>query len=91
MLFGLGKSLIQAHRLKQYRVIKHSLELPILCPELKLGLSEDLVLGKTSEIGYGTAVRLDYAQFHPSVDLADFEHKRALTIHPSEGEVIGKT
>ncbi|XP_022085980.1 AP-4 complex subunit mu-1-like [Acanthaster planci] len=55
-------------------------------PELKLGLSEDLVLGKTSEIGYGTAVRLDQAQFHPSVDLADFEHKRALTIHPSEGE-----
>ncbi|XP_038074407.1 AP-4 complex subunit mu-1-like [Patiria miniata] len=55
-------------------------------PELKLGLSEDLVIGKTSEIGYGTAVRLDQAQFHPSVDLADFEHKRALTIHPSEGE-----
>ncbi|XP_071799848.1 AP-4 complex subunit mu-1-like [Asterias amurensis] len=55
-------------------------------PELKLGLSEDLVIGKTSEVGYGTAVRLDQAQFHPSIDLSDFEHKRAMTIHPSEGE-----
>ena len=59
--------------------------------ELKLGLSEDLVIGKTSEVGYGTAVRLDQAQFHPSIDLSDFEHKRAMTIHPSEGEVSIRT
>ncbi|XP_071962525.1 AP-4 complex subunit mu-1-like isoform X2 [Antedon mediterranea] len=56
-------------------------------PEMKLGLSSDLVIGKTSRVGYGYGVRLDAVQFHPSVVFDDFESQRILILHPSEGEM----
>ncbi|XP_072031792.1 AP-4 complex subunit mu-1-like [Amphiura filiformis] len=56
-------------------------------PELQIGLSDDLVIGKTSQVGYGSSVRLDHANFHPSVNLTEFDQKRTVIIHPSEGQV----
>ncbi|XP_033121012.1 AP-4 complex subunit mu-1-like isoform X2 [Anneissia japonica] len=56
-------------------------------PEMKLGLPGDLVIGKTSHVGYGCGVRLDAIQFHPSVVLEEFETQRALKLHLSEGEM----
>eukprot|EP01009_Symbiontida_sp_KSa7_P000136 NODE_102_length_1455_cov_557.566856_g80_i0.p1 GENE.NODE_102_length_1455_cov_557.566856_g80_i0~~NODE_102_length_1455_cov_557.566856_g80_i0.p1 ORF type:complete len:376 (-),score=60.07 NODE_102_length_1455_cov_557.566856_g80_i0:216-1343(-) len=55
-------------------------------PELRLGLNEDLVVGKTdSRRGYSTVV-LDDCNFHETVDYRDFEVDRTLTFRPPDGE-----
>eukprot|EP00163_Fabomonas_tropica_P016350 TRINITY_DN29362_c0_g1_i1.p1 TRINITY_DN29362_c0_g1~~TRINITY_DN29362_c0_g1_i1.p1 ORF type:complete len:440 (-),score=124.90 TRINITY_DN29362_c0_g1_i1:127-1446(-) len=54
-------------------------------PELRMGLNEDLVVGKRGTLGYG-AVALDDCNFHECVRLDEFEHDRALTFNPPDGE-----
>ncbi len=53
-------------------------------PELKLALSEDLVVGKTAN-SYGRLV-LDDANFHECVDLTEFESGKVLSFIPPDGE-----
>ncbi|XP_071501434.1 AP-4 complex subunit mu-1-like [Diadema antillarum] len=55
-------------------------------PELVIGVSEDLVIGRGSPVSSGPGVRLDHVQFHPTISLSEFEQKRVLTIQPQEGE-----
>lgn len=55
-------------------------------PELVIGFNEDLVIGRGSPVTSGPGVRLDHAQFHPGISLAEFEQKRVVTIQPQEGE-----
>ena len=66
-------------------VLQFDIFFPLL--ELQIGLCDDLIIGKTSQVGYGSSVRLDHANFHPSVDLSEFDQKRTVIIHPAEGQV----
>ena len=53
-------------------------------PELKLALSEDLVVGKSANT-YGNVV-MDDANFHECVDLSEFEEQKILSLFPPDGE-----
>ncbi|XP_071835106.1 AP-4 complex subunit mu-1-like isoform X1 [Apostichopus japonicus] len=55
-------------------------------PELKIGLSDNIVIGKLSQVGYGSQLRVDRAQFHPGVKLDQEHQTKTLSIHPPEGE-----
>ncbi|KAJ8044428.1 AP-4 complex subunit mu-1 [Holothuria leucospilota] len=55
-------------------------------PELKIGLSNNLVIGKLSQVGYGAHLRVDKAQFHPAINQDHFNQGKTLVIHPPEGE-----
>ncbi|XP_029436049.1 AP-4 complex subunit mu-1 isoform X2 [Rhinatrema bivittatum] len=58
------------------------------CPEMRIGLTEELCIGKSELRGYGAAVRVDECRFHESVKLDEFEGHRILKVHPSQGELI---
>ncbi|XP_077992214.1 AP-4 complex subunit mu-1-like [Glandiceps talaboti] len=55
-------------------------------PKIKLGLNEEVSIGKSSHVGYGTQVRLDSINFHQSVNLEEFDNSKIITVHPPEGE-----
>ncbi|XP_066281512.1 AP-4 complex subunit mu-1-like isoform X1 [Branchiostoma lanceolatum] len=55
-------------------------------PEIKMGLSEDLTVGKEDKRGYHSHAHVDECSFHESVDLSEFGQSRVLTIHPPQGE-----
>lgn len=55
--------------------------------ELRIGLNDNIVVGKLSQVGYGTHLRVDHAQFHPSVKIDEEQLSKTLSIHPPEGEV----
>jgi hypothetical protein len=57
-------------------------------PEIRVGLSEDLYLGKAAGAGARSIV-LDDVVFHECVSLVDFEHSRTLALRPPDGEVRG--
>ena len=42
-------------------------------------------------MGSGPGVRVDHAQLHPSIDLAEFEQRRVIAVQPQEGEVSVQT
>ncbi|PIK58532.1 putative AP-4 complex subunit mu-1 [Apostichopus japonicus] len=50
------------------------------------GLSDNIVIGKLSQVGYGSQLRVDRAQFHPGVKLDQEHQTKTLSIHPPEGE-----
>jgi AP-4 complex subunit mu-1 len=55
-------------------------------PEIRLGLNEDLVIGREERRhGYGTVV-LDDCNFHESANLEQFEKERSLSIMAPDGE-----
>ena len=55
--------------------------------EIKLGLNEDLVIGREERRhGYGTVV-LDDCNFHESTIMEQFEKDRSLSIMAPDGEV----
>eukprot|EP01045_Picozoa_sp_COSAG04_P029044 COSAG04_NODE_4667_length_1958_cov_4.517258_2_plen_416_part_00 len=55
-------------------------------PEIQLALNEDLIIGKSSQAGYGR-VALDDVNFHESCRMDTFERERVLLINPPDGEV----
>ena len=56
-------------------------------PEIRLGLNEDLIIGKQEKRhGYGSVV-LDDCNFHESANLDLFESDRTLSIAAPDGEV----
>nr|XP_033779732.1 AP-4 complex subunit mu-1 isoform X2 [Geotrypetes seraphini] len=57
------------------------------CPEMRIGLTEELCIGKSELRGYGAAVRVDECRFHESVKLDEFESHRILKVNPSQGEL----
>ncbi|NWJ00632.1 AP4M1 protein, partial [Crypturellus undulatus] len=60
--------------------------LPSSC-ELRIGLTEELCVGKSELRGYGPAVRVDECSFHDTVRLDEFESGRILKVTPSPGEL----
>ncbi|KAM8835487.1 AP-4 complex subunit mu-1 isoform 3-T3 [Synchiropus picturatus] len=56
------------------------------CSEIRMGLNEELSIGKTQPRGYGAAVRVDECSFHQAVQLDEFESHRILRLSPSQGE-----
>ena len=54
-------------------------------PDLRLGLNEDLVIGKENKRGFGSVV-LDDCNFHPVVQLNEFDLNRTLSFNPPDGE-----
>ncbi|KAM9788868.1 LOW QUALITY PROTEIN: AP-4 complex subunit mu-1 [Neosynchiropus ocellatus] len=54
--------------------------------EIRMGLNEELSIGKTQLRGYGAAVRVDECSFHQAVQLDEFESHRILRLSPSQGE-----
>eukprot|EP00002_Diphylleia_rotans_P006507 TRINITY_DN15868_c0_g1_i1.p1 TRINITY_DN15868_c0_g1~~TRINITY_DN15868_c0_g1_i1.p1 ORF type:complete len:439 (-),score=91.64 TRINITY_DN15868_c0_g1_i1:137-1453(-) len=57
-------------------------------PELRLGLNEDLIIGKrktAATAGYASAV-IDDCNFHESVNVQDLESDKSLIINPPDGE-----
>lgn len=56
------------------------------CSEMRIGLNEELSIGKSQLRGYGSAVRLDQCSFHQSVKLDEFNSNRILRLCPSHGE-----
>ncbi|KPP75855.1 AP-4 complex subunit mu-1-like [Scleropages formosus] len=56
------------------------------CSEMRIGLNEELSIGKSQLRGYGAAVRIDECSFHQAVRLDEFESYRILKICPSQGE-----
>eukprot|EP00039_Didymoeca_costata_P001126 m.49951 g.49951 ORF g.49951 m.49951 type:complete len:448 (+) comp10641_c0_seq1:128-1471(+) len=53
-------------------------------PELRVGLNEDLVVGK--QPGMGSVICVDDCNFHECVNLGEFEHDRTLVLRPPDGE-----
>ncbi|XP_076025330.1 AP-4 complex subunit mu-1 isoform X2 [Genypterus blacodes] len=56
------------------------------CSEMRIGLNEELSIGKSQLRGYGAAVRVDECSFHPAVRLEEFDSHRILRLCPSQGE-----
>ncbi|XP_028838299.1 AP-4 complex subunit mu-1 isoform X1 [Denticeps clupeoides] len=56
------------------------------CSEMRIGLNEELSIGKSQLRGYGMAVRMDECSFHQAVKLDEFDAYRILKICPSQGE-----
>jgi len=56
-------------------------------PDLKLGLNEDLVIGRAnSSFNYGSTV-IDDINFHESCELSSFERDRIVSLPSPEGEI----
>ncbi|KAJ9454869.1 AP-4 complex subunit mu [Diplonema papillatum] len=55
-------------------------------PELRLGLNEDLTVGR-NERSYGGVV-LDSVNFHECINYSDFESERTLFFRPPDGEFV---
>ncbi|XP_069738552.1 AP-4 complex subunit mu-1 [Phaenicophaeus curvirostris] len=56
-------------------------------PEMRLGLTEELCVGRSELRGYGPPVRVDECWFHSSVQLEEFESSRVLRVTPPQGEL----
>nr|XP_046266506.1 AP-4 complex subunit mu-1 isoform X2 [Scatophagus argus] len=56
------------------------------CSEMRIGLNEELSIGKSQLRGYGAAVRVDECSFHQAVRLDEFDSHRILRLCPSQGE-----
>uniref|UniRef100_A0A8C7ZFV1 Adaptor related protein complex 4 subunit mu 1 n=1 Tax=Oryzias sinensis TaxID=183150 RepID=A0A8C7ZFV1_9TELE len=56
------------------------------CSEIRIGLNEELSIGKSQLRGYGAAVRVDRCSFHQGVRLDEFDSHRILRLCPSQGE-----
>lgn len=56
-------------------------------PELRLGLSEDLVVGRAGGNVYGATV-VDDITFHQACNLGDFERDRVIALQAPEGECV---
>lgn len=55
-------------------------------PELKLVLSDDIIVGKTTT--YSSGIQIDDCNFHQSVNTRDFTSQRTLYITPPDGEFV---
>uniref|UniRef100_A0A673LDG2 Arrestin red cell-like n=1 Tax=Sinocyclocheilus rhinocerous TaxID=307959 RepID=A0A673LDG2_9TELE len=61
--------------------------LPTTSGELmRIGLNEELSIGKSQLKGYSSAVRVDECRFHQAVKLDEFDTFRILKVCPSQGE-----
>lgn len=58
------------------------------CSEMRIGLNEELSIGKSQLKGYSSAVRVDECRFHQAVKLDEFDTFRILKVCPSQGEQI---
>ena len=59
----------------------------LLQQEIRLGLNEDLIIGREERRhGYG-AVVLDDCTFHENADMENFDRERILSITAPDGEV----
>ncbi|XP_056592617.1 AP-4 complex subunit mu-1-like [Triplophysa dalaica] len=56
------------------------------CSEMRIGLNEELNIGKSQLKGYNTAVCVDECRFHQAVNLDEFDTFRILKVCPSQGE-----
>ncbi|XP_073730316.1 AP-4 complex subunit mu-1 [Misgurnus anguillicaudatus] len=56
------------------------------CAEMRIGLNEELNIGKSQLKGYSSAVRVDECRFHQAVKLDEFDTFRILKVCPSQGE-----
>ncbi|KAK7120450.1 hypothetical protein R3I94_020447 [Phoxinus phoxinus] len=56
------------------------------CSEMRIGLNEELNIGKSQLKGYSSAVRVDECRFHQAVKLDEFDNFRILKVCPSQGE-----
>ncbi|XP_056141057.1 AP-4 complex subunit mu-1 isoform X2 [Lampris incognitus] len=56
------------------------------CSEMRIGLNEELTIGKSQLRGYGAVVRVDECSFHQTVKLDEFDTTRILKVCPSQGE-----
>ncbi|XP_048034174.1 AP-4 complex subunit mu-1 isoform X2 [Megalobrama amblycephala] len=56
------------------------------CSEMRIGLNEELNIGKSQLKGYSSAVRVDECRFHQAVKLDEFDTFRILKVCPSQGE-----
>ncbi|XP_026114671.1 AP-4 complex subunit mu-1 [Carassius auratus] len=56
------------------------------CSEMRIGLNEELSIGKSELKGYSSAVRVDECRFHQAVKLDEFDTFRILKVCPSQGE-----
>uniref|UniRef100_A0A672KGI6 AP-4 complex subunit mu-1-like n=1 Tax=Sinocyclocheilus grahami TaxID=75366 RepID=A0A672KGI6_SINGR len=56
------------------------------CSEMRIGLNEELSIGKSQLKGYSSAVRVDECRFHQAVKLDEFDTFRILKVCPSQGE-----
>uniref|UniRef100_A0A3Q3RFZ5 AP-4 complex subunit mu-1 n=1 Tax=Mastacembelus armatus TaxID=205130 RepID=A0A3Q3RFZ5_9TELE len=56
------------------------------CSEMRIGLNEELSIGKSQLRGYGAAVRVNECSFHQAVRLDEFDSHRILRLCPSQGE-----
>lgn len=56
------------------------------CSEMRIGLNEELNIGKSQLRGYGSAVRVDECSFHQVVKLDEFDTYRIIKLCPSQGE-----
>uniref|UniRef100_A0A673LDE6 Arrestin red cell-like n=1 Tax=Sinocyclocheilus rhinocerous TaxID=307959 RepID=A0A673LDE6_9TELE len=54
--------------------------------EMRIGLNEELSIGKSQLKGYSSAVRVDECRFHQAVKLDEFDTFRILKVCPSQGE-----
>uniref|UniRef100_A0A8C7ZDL3 AP-4 complex subunit mu-1 n=1 Tax=Oryzias sinensis TaxID=183150 RepID=A0A8C7ZDL3_9TELE len=68
------------------RVTCSELLLTCLLSEIRIGLNEELSIGKSQLRGYGAAVRVDRCSFHQGVRLDEFDSHRILRLCPSQGE-----
>uniref|UniRef100_A0A671LQI7 AP-4 complex subunit mu-1-like n=1 Tax=Sinocyclocheilus anshuiensis TaxID=1608454 RepID=A0A671LQI7_9TELE len=53
---------------------------------MRIGLNEELSIGKSQQKGYSSAVRVDECRFHQAVKLDEFDTFRILKVCPSQGE-----
>jgi len=53
---------------------------------LKLGLNDNIMIGRNRNTPSYGVLNLDYCKFHDSVDLSDWEIDRGLIFNPPEGE-----
>ncbi|KAF7652684.1 hypothetical protein LDENG_00093900 [Lucifuga dentata] len=56
------------------------------CSEIRIGLNEELSIGKSQLRGYGAAVRVDDCSFQHAVRLDQFDNHRILWLCPSQGQ-----
>ena len=57
-----------------------------LKPELKLVLSDEIVVGKNTN--YNTGIQIDDCNFHQCVNTKEFENYKTLYINPPDGEFV---
>jgi AP-4 complex subunit mu-1 len=57
-------------------------------PDLKLGLNEDLQVGRGNSMSKFASVCLDSVNFHENVDYSKFETERMLSFRPPDGEFV---